>query len=113
MPKVCRLKNEHDDLAIVVVDYLQMMRVDSKYNTREEDLSEISHVLKVLARDINVPVIACSQLSREVERRPDKQPQLSDLRGSGAIGEAADLVVFYTGKIITKKKTRVIVLKRT
>ena len=89
-----RLKNEHDDLALVVVDYLQMMRVDSKYNTREEDLSEISHVLKVLARDINVPVIACSQLSREVERRPDKQPQLSDLRGSGAIGEAADIVAF-------------------
>ena len=89
-----RLKDEHDDLALVVVDYLQMLRVDSKYNTREEDLSEISHALKVLAWDLNVPVIACSQLSREVERRPDKQPRLSDLRGSGAIGEAADIVAF-------------------
>ena len=89
-----RLKNEHSNLALVIVDYLQMLEVDTKYNTREEDLSEISRALKVLARKLNVPVIACSQLSREVERRPDKQPRLSDLRGSGAIGETADLVIF-------------------
>ena len=89
-----RLKDEHTDLALVVVDYLQMLRVDSKYNTREEDLSEISYALKTLAWKLKIPVIACSQLSREIERRPDKQPRLSDLRGSGAIGEAADLVVF-------------------
>ena len=89
-----RLKDEHTDLALVVVDYLQMLKVDSKYNTREEDLSEISYALKTLAWKLKVPVIACSQLSREIERRPDKQPRLSDLRGSGAIGEAADLVVF-------------------
>ena len=89
-----RLKNEHVDLSLVVVDYLQMLTVDSKYNTREEDLSEISRALKSLAWELKVPVVACSQLSREVERRPDKQPQLSDLRGSGAIGEAADLVAF-------------------
>ena len=89
-----RLKNEHVNLALVVVDYLQMLRVDNKYNTREEDLSEISRALKSLAWELKVPVIACSQLSREVERRPDKQPRLSDLRGSGAIGEAADLVAF-------------------
>ena len=89
-----RLKNEHSNLALIVVDYLQMLEVDTKYNTREEDLSEISRALKILAWKLNVPVIACSQLSREVERRPDKRPRLSDLRGSGAIGETADLVAF-------------------
>ena len=89
-----RLKGENNDLALVIVDYLQMLKVDTKYNTREEDLSEISRALKVLAWELNVPIIACSQLSREVERRPDKQPRLSDLRGSGAIGEDADLVAF-------------------
>ena len=89
-----RLKNEHVDLSLVVVDYLQMLTVDSKYNTREEDLSEISRALKSLAWELNVPIIACSQLSREVERRPDKQPQLSDLRESGAIEQDADLVAF-------------------
>ena len=89
-----RLKDEHNNLALVIVDYLQMLRVDTKYNTREEDLSEITRALKVLAWELKVPVIACSQLSREVERRPDKQPRLSDLRGSGAIGEDADLVAF-------------------
>ena len=92
--KGLRLKNEHDNLALIIVDFLQMLKVDSKYNTREEDLSEIARALKALAWELKVPVIACSQLSREVERRPDKQPRLSDLRGSGAIGEAADLVAF-------------------
>jgi replicative DNA helicase len=89
-----RLKNEHSNLALIIVDYLQMLEVDTKYSTREEDLSEISRALKVLAWKLKVPVIACSQLSREVERRPDKRPRLSDLRGSGAIGETADLVAF-------------------
>ncbi len=89
-----RLKNEHSDLALIIVDYLQMLEVDTKYNTREEDLSEISRALKILASKLNVPVIACSQLSREIERRVGKRPRLSDLRGSGAIGETADLVAF-------------------
>ncbi len=89
-----RLKNEHSNLALIIVDYLQMLEVATKYNTREEDLSEISRALKILASKLNVPVIACSQLSREVERRLDKRPRLSDLRGSGAIGETADLVAF-------------------
>lgn len=92
--KGLRLKNEHNNLALIIVDFLQMLKVDNKYNTREEDLSEIARDLKALAWELKVPVIACSQLSREVERRPNKQPRLSDLRGSGAIGEAADLVAF-------------------
>lgn len=89
-----RMKAEYDNLAAVFVDYLQLLTGSSKYFARWEEISDISQSLKTLAWELNVPVVACSQLSREVERRPDKRPQLSDLRESGSIEQDADVVAF-------------------
>ena len=83
-----RLKGEHSNLALIIVDYLQLLRGTGRYHAREQEISEISRALKILAWELNVPIIACSQLSREIERRPDKRPQLSDLRSPGQSRDA-------------------------
>jgi len=88
--KCRRLKSKHD-IQLIVVDYLQLMRGATREN-RQQEISEISRSIKALAREINVPVIAVSQLSRAVEQREDHRPRLSDLRESGAIEQDADLV---------------------
>ena len=89
-----RLKGEHDDLAVIIVDYLQLLSGSGRYTGRVEEISDISRALKTLAWELDTPIIACSQLSREVEKRPDRRPLLSDLRESGAIEQDADLVAF-------------------
>ncbi len=90
--KARRIKAEHG-LGLVVIDYLQLMRTRKQEN-RQQEISEISRSLKGLARELDVPVIAMSQLSRAVEQRQDRRPMLSDLRESGAIEQDADIVMF-------------------
>ena len=115
--KARRLKAEHN-INMIVVDYLQLMQGPKGVESRQQEISVISRSLKALAKELNIPVIALSQLSRAVEQRADRKPQLSDLRESGAIEQDADVVIFlyrpwiYSQEDEDEGKAEVIIAKQ-
>lgn len=116
----CRKYKMEHGLDLIIIDYLQLMSgsVGGRSESRQQEISDISRSLKALARELNVPVIALSQLSRAVEQRPDKRPMLSDLRESGAIEQDADVVMFiyrdeyYNKDSEYKKQAEIIIAKQ-
>ncbi len=114
----CRKYKLEHDLKIIIIDYLQLMSGSGRgSDSRQQEISDISRSLKALARELNVPVVALSQLSRAVEQRPDHRPMLSDLRESGAIEQDADVVMFiyrddYYNKDTDKKGIAEIIIAK-
>ncbi|MBQ8663988.1 MAG: replicative DNA helicase [Eubacterium sp.] len=113
----CRKYKLEHDLKLVIIDYLQLMSGSGKSDSRQQEVSDISRALKQIARELHVPVIALSQLSRQVEQRPEHRPMLSDLRESGAIEQDADVVMFiyrddYYNKDTEKKGIAEIIIAK-
>jgi replicative DNA helicase len=90
----CHRLKQTKGLSMVVIDYLQLMQGSGRNDSRQQEISEISRSLKVMAKELGVPVVALSQLSRAVESRQDKRPMLADIRESGSIEQDADIVMF-------------------
>ena len=102
----CRRLKQTDDLKLVVIDYLQLMSADREVESRQQEVSGISRALKLLAKELEVPVVALSQLNRGVEMRADRTPMLSDLRESGSIEQDADVVFLVNRPDVYNKETR-------
>lgn len=103
--KARRLKAKYGDLGLIVIDYLQLMSGGGRAENRQLEVSEISRNLKVLARELEVPIMALSQLSRRLEERADKKPQLADLRESGSLEQDADIVLFLHREEVYKRES--------
>ena len=114
----CRKYKLEHDLSMIIIDYLQLMSGSGRSDSRQQEISDISRSLKAVARELSVPVLALSQLSRAVEQRPDHRPMLSDLRESGAIEQDADVVMFiyrddyYNHDTATKDVAEIIIAKQ-
>jgi replicative DNA helicase len=104
LARIARREHARSRIGIIVIDYLQLMRCARKLDREDQEIGEITRDCKALARELNVPVLLLSQLNREVEKRADKRPQMSDLRGSGTIEQDADTILFlYRGEVYGDK----------
>jgi replicative DNA helicase len=109
--KARRMKAEHN-IGLMVIDYLQLMHMGGKYENRQQEIATISRSLKALARELSIPIVALSQLSRQVEHREGKRPVLSDLRESGALEQDADVVIFLHNTEEAENVLEIVVAKQ-